>query len=86
VTPRARLGDVKNTNGPAFVRNRVAWWSSTVQQQQDGWGCAGGVSLAAGVRDQWRSYGRENAGAAKLAMNVLIEGELIFCVQQIADY
>jgi hypothetical protein len=89
---------VKNTNAPAFVRNHVAWWSSTVQRQQDGWGCAGGVSLTAGVRDQWRSYGRESAGgdqwrsygresagAAKLAMNVLKENESIFCVQQIAD-
>ena len=35
--------------------------------------------------DQWRSYGRESAGAAKLAMNVLKENELIFCLQQIAD-
>jgi hypothetical protein len=62
VTPSSRLGDVKNTNVPAFVRNRVAWWSNTVQRQQDGWGCAGGVSLTAGVRDQWRNYGRESAG------------------------
>jgi len=44
------------------------------------------VSLTAGVRDQWRSCGREKAGAAKLAMNILKENELIFCVQQIADY
>jgi len=40
------------------------------------------VSLTAGVRDQWR----QNAGAAKLVMNVLKENELIFCVQKIADY
>jgi len=53
---------------------------------QDGWGCAGGVSLTAGVRDQWRSCGREKAGAAKFAMNILKENELIFCFQQIADY
>jgi len=29
---------------------------------------------------------QESAGTAKLAMNVLKENELIFCVQQIADY
>jgi hypothetical protein len=70
VTSRARLGDVKNTNGPVFVRNRVVGIGSN--------SCAGRESLT--------DRRQENAGAAKLVMNVLKENELIFCVQKNADY
>jgi hypothetical protein len=48
---------VKNTNGPVFVRIRVAGRSSTFQQEQDDCGCAGGESLT----DRWQAgEGRGN--------------------------